>query len=80
MGGGPGDQYGGYKQQGMPAVSVVTTVWGSVAAQPHITQTQGGAGYAAAPSQYIQTNLKRRPYYQGMLLANLYLSALLPFN
>ena len=57
-----------YKQPGMPAVSVVTTVWGSVQAQPHITQTQGNAGYAPPAGQYMQTGIKRRlpgPYYQG---------------
>lgn len=67
---GPGE-YGGYKQQGgMPAVSVVTTVWGSasVQAQPVITQTQGTAVYPTA-NQYMQPGMKRRPpgpgFYPG---------------
>ena len=66
---GPGE-YGGYKQPGgMPAVSVVTTVWGSVQAQPVITQTQGTAVYPTA-NQYMQPGIKRRPpgpgFYPGM--------------
>ena len=65
---GPGE-YAGYKQPGgMPAVSVVTTVWGSVQAQPVITQTQGAAVYPTA-NQYMQPGIKRRPpgpgYYPG---------------